>query len=200
MIRYQIILFVFLFLQNIFAGFIKGNGGNTLLCQFTKNQVLDFYELNAYYGFNFDESISIEKFDEEVLNRVALVDSNLKNLLASELQNIESRVIYVYNSKLGKVDDLITVLMPEDCELNQTALQFNQKILIDKNSFDKLDQFQQKVLLLHEAIYGMFIKKYNLQNSKAVRALVSLILSRELLFMSKAEVANFYGQEILPNL
>ncbi len=197
--KYLAGLILFFYISNLSGSFIKGNGGNSIICKNSKNLVLDFYEMSNYYGLTFDDQLNVENLFRNSISRIEKINSEWKQLLIDELNLVDNKIVYVLNSRLGKVDDLITVLIPEDCELTQTALQFNNRILIDKESFDKLDSFQQETLLLHESVYAFLVKKNNLKNSKAVRAIVSLLLSREILFMTKSQIDSFYRQEIAPN-
>ncbi|MBY0415467.1 MAG: hypothetical protein K2Q18_14945 [Bdellovibrionales bacterium] len=185
-----LLLLLSFFSSQAIAGFTKGNGGNILFCQSGKNIVLDFYELGELHKLTPSRDIDDPALFDISSKRLSKLSSQMGNDLTKVLASINDRIRYI-GSTFESVNDAYVVIIPDDCELAQTAVQLNGRILIQASLYASLSPTQKKILLLHEAIYAVMLEKRKLDDSRPVRALVSLLLSDEYLTMTSFDIKKF---------
>lgn len=178
------------FSTSLFAGFTKGNGGNILQCTESPNIVLDYFELSELYGLNAAPKLDSPDFFQTTQRNISLIHPRWGQKFESILGDLKNRVRYI-ETPLESVNDSYVVVLPSNCELKQTAVQLSGRILINLPLFSSLSEIQQKILILHEIIYSIILSERKLDDSRPVRALVSLLISNEFLNMSSIEIQKF---------
>ncbi len=178
-----------------FASFTKGNGGNILVCSNDQNIVLDFYEMKEWHGFKLNaDLITSSTFPLDIARNIAKIDADLSISFLEHFNRINNAKLFLKTSSLGVIDDVFDVFIPENCELAQTIIQRNGKLLISQTLFETLAPLQQEILILHEAIYSMLLAKNPLNDSRPVRSLVALLISENLKSMSPQEIKLFLAK------
>jgi len=186
-------LFVSLLPINSFGSFTKGNGGNILVCSDNSSIVLDYYEMKELHGFTINKNLEISRdFFLGIAKNIKSYDVELAQSFIEEYNRISGAKIFLDTDSLGTIDDVFDIFIPSNCDLAQTIIQRNGKLLIHKSLFEGLSPLQQKILILHEAIYSMLLSKRKLNDSRPVRSLVALLISENFYSMSVQELNVFF--------
>jgi hypothetical protein len=183
--KFLIFLLAILFSQLVHASFTKGNGGNILVCSDGFNRVLDYYELTEIHHLQYDQTLS--PFQENIHGRLMRISPVWAKSYTEIMSDLNNRIRFVTDD-LGKVDDAEVIMYPSICELKQTAIQINGRILINKSLYNSLNSDQQNILILHEVLFTIILNDHELENSRPVRALAALLLSEEFKTMNKDEL------------
>lgn len=177
------------------AGFTKGNGGNILVCKKSQNVVLDYFEMKELYGFSYNEELKNsdqrKEFFKVIQDKINSIDADLANEFQLMNQDLEANSIFINVANMGKIDDVFDIFLPRDCELTQAIIQRNNRLIISKPLYDSLSASQQNILILHEILYSLLLKRQKLNDSRPVRALVALLISQNQTSMSNQEVLLF---------
>lgn len=175
----------------LMASFTKGNGGNILDCSHKENVVLDYFEINPLHSFDPLKDINDNvKFMSLIESRLASVSPVWQKKFNTILSELNMRVRFV-QTPLGTVNDAYVVIIPNDCELKQTAVQINNRIIIDESLFNSLNDFQKNIFLTHEIIYSIMLSERSLDDSRPVRALIALLLNKDFDRMSSQDIHKF---------
>jgi hypothetical protein len=194
-----------LFSLSSFAGFTKGNGGNILSCTDSKSRVLDYFELTQLHQFQFAlELTNNSTFFENIELRMQILDKISPNLslgFKALKEQLLNTIIFVDAEKLGEIDDVFAVIIPNNCQIHQAVIQRNKRIIVSQPLFNDLSFDQQNILILHEIIYAYFLDQKKLNDSRPVRAFVALLLSQELINLTQYQLTKFLdNNNILPYL
>ncbi len=190
----HVLVFIISFIPlTSFASFTKGNGGNILVCTNDNNIVLDYYEMKELHGFKFNESLlATNDFFMDIAKNIESFDANLADSFIEQYNRINNSKTFIKTNNLGVIDDVFDIFIPNNCELAQTIIQRNGKLLINQTLFETLSSVQQNILILHEAIYSMLLSKKRLNDSRPVRALVALLVSENFYSMSLQDLKVFF--------
>lgn len=188
--KFTLLALLFTFSLPSFAGFTKGNGGNILACTDRPNMVLDYFEVTELHQLNVAKNFNDPQFFIDIESRIAKLSPSLVPLYREAQKTINSRLQFI-DSPLESVNDAYVVIIPNDCELEQTAVQLNGRVLVNRAIYAALSSAQQQALLLHESFYFIMLQKMKLEDSRRVRAMVSLLLSEEILTMSSTQIDRF---------
>lgn len=176
---------------SLMASFTKGNGGNILDCSHKQNVVLDYYEINPLHSFTSIKDIGDKEiFMSFIDKRLALISPTWQAKFNFIVNDLAARIKFV-QAPLGTVNDAYVVIIPNDCELKQTAVQINNRIIINEALFNSLNDFQQNIFLAHEIIYSIMLSERSLDDSRPVRALVALLLNQNFDKMSAKDIHTF---------
>lgn len=177
------------------AGFTKGNGGNILVCRNSQNVVLDYFEMKELFGFSYNEELKNldqrKEFFKVIQDKINSIDADLANEFQLVNHNLESNSIFIDVTNMGKIDDVFDIFLPIDCELTQAIIQRNNRLIISKPLFESISTSQQNILILHEVLYSLLLKRQKLNDSRPVRALVSFLISQNQTSMTNQEVLLF---------
>jgi hypothetical protein len=185
------LFFTTLFINNTFAGFKKGNGGNVVVC---KDYILslDLYEGEFQNLFHYQkETIDWKDILVKKIERLSLVDDQRKELYKKWLADFEldSRLI---DADLGVINDSLHVSIPEGCTVVQTVLQqltplpFQKRYIISFWIWNQLSHWDKAGLILHEFVY----RDLQFEDSRNARYFTSWLFSEEFQEMSKVEIEN----------
>lgn len=194
------ILLSLLLSTSLMASFTKGNGGNILDCSHKQNVVLDYYEINPLHSFTSIKNISDrDSFMSLMQRRLSVISPSWQSKFDFIMSDLNNRIKFV-QSPLGTVNDAYVVMIPNDCELKQTAVQINNRIIINQALFNSLDEFQKNIFLTHEIIYSIMLSERTLDDSRPVRALLALLLNNDFDNMSSQDIHkfNFNNNILLP--
>ncbi len=176
----------------LFASNEKGNGGDAIVCRDDSNQILraellDFYEgenlnyIDLYYG----EELPVETHFTNMINRLKPYMPKLAYKLQETGEYILSgrNTKFMYDITLEDIEDSFHIFVPNDCQLEQVAIQRdplfpgNFKFIINADIWDHLDSYNKAGLVFHEALY--FEQRDHITNSVWVRYLTGLVSDRK---------------------
>jgi hypothetical protein len=179
----KIFLIVMLMASAAFAGGdLEGNGGDAVYCPATdKYTILDIVEasrnkLSVSLG---DPSLSPEDKVKLAAKRLEKHIPNLAAWIYYRLDNFFDEASIEKDITLIDIPDSNHVSLPKGCDLVQVAvfedlgIPHRNVYTIDKNIWDKLDNDNKAVLILHEIIYRLSGQK----NSIRSRYLNGLVFS-----------------------
>lgn len=182
-----------------------GNGGDVLVCG-DSVELLDIYEARTK-GYKFRQL----KEDTPLKMLQELLKTNLE-----KLQTIRTTKLLKYantfyqeakmlpNIHLNDVNDSGLVAIPRGCKLEQIVVQLaeydimpdGQRYTVNLDLWNKLNNFNQMALILHESIYREGIES-RMNSSMVVRAMVGQILKDKIdyeifLNLSKSFLAQYH--------
>jgi hypothetical protein len=165
------------------GGTVTGNGGDVVVCG-DKVQMLDVYEAEQLRGNKLDlggPKLSRTQKIELAVRRIHKVDPSRARTLLNASGRFLKEVKFVADVSLRDIDDSNDAFVPKGCKREQIAIQ-NIRVLdddpfyiIDKNLWDKLDEDNKVVLILHEMIFRASRGKWS---SPLVRLFTSLGFTR----------------------
>lgn len=207
-------LMVLLSSLTTFAGHRGGNGGDAVVCG-DKVYMLDEVEAprNGYtYALNpnleYAEQVreglqNLSDFLPELKNEISQhteeLISDIDTYLESNGTKLVHKNISFVKEELSNIDDSNHPFLDANCKLQQIVYQrvkpigLERRYLIDLNLFNKLDNKSKASLVLHEAIYRYYIRKFYAAirfDSSPVRNLNNLITSKELKNLEIGELLN----------
>lgn len=176
----SLILFVNLIVSiNVYAGFKKGNGGNSVVCP-ESTRLLDFYEAEILEGMVFKNDDRFWKtILKEKLAILASVDSKLAETYFLWLNEFEDQSLFLENEGLGKINDSLHVIIPAGCTVEQTInqqmtpLPVEKRYWIVKKYWDKLSNIDKAGIVFHEFTY----RHLQLADSREVRFITAEMFS-----------------------
>ncbi len=161
-----------------------GNGGDVVVCG-DKVELLDIYEAKRK-GFKF---LEIKDNAPEIMLKDVLTERLLpfQKMRASkylkDLEQFYSESEMLSGIHLNDVDDSGVVAIPVGCELQQIIVQLSDddiqsdgfRYTVNKDLWDKLDNFNKMALMLHELIFKEIIESKS-GSSLVVRSMVGQLL------------------------
>lgn len=170
-----------------------GNGGDVVVCKNTNGAVtsvelLDFYEARAMNGRlpipqNIKDPHAIVLL---TLKELEKVNPSRANRYRNWAETFAKEAVFIPDAKLTNIDDTNHLVLPENCDIAQVAIQRpiddetqTNRYVIDKKLWDALDPLNQAGLILHELIYREAIEG-EINESRAVRLLNSLIFAGDI--------------------
>jgi hypothetical protein len=172
-----------------------GNGGDVVTCK-NLAELLDFTETKLMKRFTLIEApkssyLKIAKTRLEILKKV---DPKLAAQYSKVLDSVENRWKTIENATFRDVPDSFEIAIPDECKIEQTAIQQEidgkTQIHVSKKLWDKLDPMNKAGLVLHEIIYEHFIVLGE-KNSVKVRRFNSLLFSSELNRMNNKQYQEY---------
>lgn len=148
-----------------------GNGGDAVLCYTdgkTKAMTLDYYEMeNQTLMKNHVEELPGNHLDKvrAVIKRTILYNPFLSARMEKYLQIFINSHLITESSYLVDIadSDISLIQLPPNCWLVQAAIQvkkpepFTPKFLIERETWELMDETQKAGLVLHEILYLMFL-------------------------------------------
>lgn len=197
----SLIFMIFLPLHLFASTEFAGNGGDVVVCpdDFTfQTKLLDIYEEQVFNpGFEFDLGPDSLSFSEKInfnLAKLQRLSPYRFHRYQKDLEEFFDRVFWVEKQAITEIPDSLHVVLPENCELKQIALQLKKdnihgkRYLIVKSLWDELPQEEKIALLFHEVIYREAVELGH-RNSVEVRKLTAWILDRRFRDVDRAEFA-----------
>lgn len=113
-----------LFSLSAHAGFENGNGGDVIVCNTDKTELLDQYEARELRGLhvNLPESKNREEVLETFLTRLQKFSPNRAHLYREWIASFFKETKFI-DGKLEDVSDSQHVALPKGCSLEQIAIQ-----------------------------------------------------------------------------
>jgi hypothetical protein len=171
------------------AGIIKENGGNTIICSgagASGPELLDFYEARNYLPpdemhFEHWQEMSKAEILENVLTVIDEVRAPDPNPYRQWIAEFEAEANFVPNTLLGVVADSFHIVVPPNCNVEQTVIQIapifhEARYTISDDIWQKMKPLQQAGLQIHELVY----RELNSSDSRMVRLITGLLFSDEL--------------------
>jgi len=186
--------------QICYASKEVGNGGGSFVCrnadkQIQRAELLDIFEGRDLRTLPLNLGAPNEDFHAKI-DRILALLAKVAPLRAKKYQELYKSFFdeadFMQGVDLVLIPDAENIASPTGCQYEQTAIQQEPQFPGDKRYFfnadiwDHLDGNSRAALILHEIIYreGIF---WGQDNSKAVRYLVEVITSTEMLDMTEAK-------------
>ena len=194
--KFILFLITFGFLTSGFASFKKGNGGNAIYCPALQVQwqILDSYEAEAVLGLQPDIDLTANRFDDAIETRLSQIDPGFAKRFNRNFELFLDQARWISNANLGPVNDSFHLVLPVGCTLQQAAIQTDSMYIFENEIWNSLTVIEQKVLQTHELLYRTLREKSDLEDSRPVRALVGLLISREFKSMNHSQIKSFLDQ------
>jgi hypothetical protein len=179
----------------------KGNGGDVVVCADGSVELLDYYEgrhlrnLHPIYELSGDDDTYFAALSDRL---IALDAETFKDFpgAVSELRlafeaaergsfGATSSVLFT-DQHLVDVQDSEELIVGAGCSVVQIAIQTVKRFpedpsyIIRKDLFNRLSARDRRGLILHEALYRVFIRRFHAQNSIATRYFHQRISSKEI--------------------
>lgn len=171
-----------------FAGDLKRNGGNVLLC-YGHYESFDLYEGAASYGYKKDlpEGQSYQDIAEQIIARIEKYNPSRAALYLGHLKQFLREARFVEAADFTGIPDIGEgVSIAKNCSLIQTVSQYRQndpngkRYLVNQDVWSQLSEQDKAVLVLHEIIYREAIADdLSLQNSIGVRHFTAYLSSQK---------------------
>lgn len=180
------------------GGFDRGNGGDAIICLTPDKQetveVLDLFEQRTVYGKTLWTTINLSDSEEQILEKVIYRIENRYGNYGIALRRLYmefwSKVQFGHWAALRDIDDEGRLVIPENCQLKQLAVQFtgpssrsmSEFYMLNSQLWFKLSVIQRSGLILHELIYRTYLMKHpemEFPNSQEIRKAVSVFMSDE---------------------
>jgi hypothetical protein len=202
MIKIYLVLTLLLFVTSFsYAGIVKEDGGNSVVCKMESNQViavkvnlLDFFEAEQSVvpdHLHFTHLLGKEKQQvlSEVIENVRVKGDFYANLFKQWLSEFESEAVFLKGVSLGVIPDSFHFILPKNCTVKQTAIQIEPlfheaRYTLDEDIWTQLPPAHQAGLLMHELIY----RKLQDNDSRKVRAINAFLFSDEIRQLSPEQV------------
>jgi len=145
---------------------------------------LDLYLHHLPRGRNQDQFLSTVAVQPE-LNADQVLEFLLgriekKNDFPTEVRNLLADLTWIAADGVARIADTgLPVLFPANCLIAQTAYRKGSQIYFDRHLYNKLDDFNKAILVLHEVLYAI-AKTEAAQDSSKVYDLISLLVRSEL--------------------
>lgn len=183
------VIFLIILSLNAFAGGGDGigNGGDVVVCG-NKVEMLDLYEAR----FN-GAVVDLGKKDQDhmvkvnhILNRKNEFQPTRIKQYLEWAKSFKKEARFVRDRELEDIDDAGVTILPRGCVLKQIAVQVSEpeilrgapRYVVDQDLWERLDESNKAVLVLHEILYRDGIR-HNQQNSMRVRRLNQAYLAQE---------------------
>jgi hypothetical protein len=164
------------------GGTVTGNGGDVIVCK-DKVMMPDVYEAEQLRKTRLSLGGPKQTVEEKVdiaLNRLHRVDPARSFILKLAAKNFTFDARFVSGVVLRDIDDANDAFIPAGCTREQIAIQNMQVIphdpfyVINKDLWDRLDNDNKAVLILHEIVFRGSAGKWP---SAVVRAYASMTFS-----------------------
>lgn len=181
-----------------FAGERGGNGGDAIVCQDSVT-LLDHFEMKrrsltfdlgpSHLSIREKVMVSIQRLKRLEAVRADEIEANAKQML-KDIEGLEKDPTYktgylsVEDAVLTDIDDSYELALPEGCIKEQLVIQTKpifaeDKIyLIRKKYWDRMDNDQKALTVLHESWYRNMLK-YEIMDSRFVRYMNGLFASQD---------------------
>ncbi|MBC7464860.1 MAG: hypothetical protein H7256_02620 [Bdellovibrio sp.] len=185
---YLVLLVVSLFTSLSYAGFVKGNGGNTVVCKLdsgqTRTELLDIVEAKAFIAPDTLHFTNLEKKSKEQALSEALESINAtlpQSSYAQWIRDFETDAVFLKNVSLGVVADSYHFVIPKNCVVEQSVLQIEPifheaRYTINLDRWNQLVPAQKAGLMMHELIY----RDLQDADSRRVRLITGYLFSDEI--------------------
>lgn len=171
------------------AGFVKENGGNTVVCKNEVGQLsvefLDFFEAKQapdFFNFsNLNEKSKQQAFDQAMAILKSVLSDFMYSRYEENLKNFESEAYFAKQINLGTVTDSYHFIIPKNCTVEQTVIQIEPLFkeagyTINQDLWDLMSPAEQAGLTMHELIY----RDLNSEDSRQVRLITGFLFSDEI--------------------
>lgn len=140
-----------------------GNGGNVIACG-SSLRLLDYFEAEEQRGIPLDLGPKHMSFQQKVyyvLHRLEDVNPTRAKMYKKWFRTFDQETQWFFVGKFLPIRDSGVVIIPEECEIKQVAMQRpnalimpgDQRYVIDLRLFEKLSEEDKAGLVLHELIY-----------------------------------------------
>ena len=161
-------LFLFLTSSSFLMANEKGNGGDAVVCYDTNNRItsvelLDFYEAKKKGRIRSldlgDQSLTVNEKVKYVLKKLERINPSRAKKYELWLEEFFSEDLLDWSEKLVNIDDTGALGIPENCEVEQVAVQEkplfkgDKRYVIRKKLWDLMSKDHKAGLVLHELIY-----------------------------------------------
>lgn len=178
------------------AGFVKENGGNTVVCFngfFNNYELLDLFEAEHNSDkLHFTGMVKASK--TELLAKTAgiLTEVTGDNIFNTWLKDFDSNIDFVADDNLSVVPDTAYQVWDPTCTVHQTVIQwgtgyYKSRYKINLDLWKQLSPQHQAALMIHEIVFGYFILKaslftsaYPISESTPVRQITAFLFSDEI--------------------
>lgn len=164
------------------GGTIVGNGGDAVVCQDRKIEMLDTFELRVFQKRNPTLDSSIPDFAGKITNvlqKLQPISPLRGGAYQLRFQELLRNTTFV-NTDLIDIPDSQHSLLPVGCEIKQIAIQDRNNgqifLTINRPLWDRLDEDNRAVLYLHELAYAEAID-HGAVNSIEARYFNGVLLS-----------------------
>lgn len=141
------------------AGGVDGGGGKSVVCRnaeghITSAELLDLYEGSKMYGLNIQKSNA--PFTEQIETALAVIPPSARSMMAAYAHIVRDKMTLLpLGTEIVPVDDSLEVVVPKNCQVEQLARFYSQdKILVNGEIWQSLDEANRAALILHEAVYA----------------------------------------------
>lgn len=204
-ILYIIITLNFSLLAN--SGHETGNGGDAVVCRenniIRTAELLDFYEARTMRDIEFKEQNgSVDEIVMRNFQKLNKYSPQNEKHFKLKFINFFNETKFLSNITLSDIPDSDHVALPVNCQIEQVAIQQtpiflgDKKYIINKDIYDKFDNFNKAGLIQHELIYD---RDMNLQDSKSARYANSIISSDYINYYSFTDFTQLLYQTPLLN-
>ncbi len=168
-------------------GVVNGGGGKGVLCKNSNAiEVLDLYEAKFVYGLELENSrgsydadlrFALERVTKH-LHWSSTGPGDIEEAIAYAKKLFQDTVTFIpAGSRLKVTKDSYEPIVAEGCDVVQVAFYYNEeKILIDKDYWDRLSSLNQVALFIHEILYKMD-RDYGATDSRESRKFVGRLFS-----------------------
>jgi len=141
------------------AGGVDGGGGKSVVCRnaegvITSAELLDLYEGSTMYGLNIKKSTT--PYAEQVESALLVLPASSRALTEAYAHIVRDKMtVLPVGTEIAPVDDSLEVVTPKNCRPEQLARFYSQdKILVNGEIWERLDETNRAALILHEAVYA----------------------------------------------
>jgi hypothetical protein len=193
----MIITIITLFLFNLsFAGDRAGNGGDVVVCP-EKVVMLDYYEAQKRNIFIKMQGRDIREKVYAALERYKRLDTfgyfrmrDITELLVKDIENFEKNksanqvLTFFTDDQLTDISDSNEITLPRGCYIDQliisnpTAFTFTKMFTINRAQWEKLNDDQKSLAIIHEVLYWHMYK--NGWNDSRFARFINSILNSDL--------------------
>lgn len=177
---------LFYSVMSLAGGDWVGNGGNVIACG-DSLRLLDYYEAEEQRRIPLDlgpEHMSFQQKVYYVLHRLENVNPTRAKMYKKWFRTFDEETQWFFIGKFLPIRDSGVVIIPEECEIKQVAIQRpnalimpgDQRYVIDLRLFEKLSEDDKAGLVLHELIYREAIE-LGIASSPGVRYFNQVISS-----------------------
>lgn len=183
------LFFVLLFTIQAQAGFIIGNGGNVVQCQWQQApdsfQLLDFFEayrLNSVLGETLSFTQTESKKQDEALNYafdlLKVLDPQGAAILQKWREDFHRESKQLFATEFGLIQDSFHFSIPSNCRVHQAVIQgepvlLEPRYVINGDLWSRLTEFHRAGLILHEILYRLL----KTSDSRPVRLITAMLFS-----------------------
>lgn len=141
------------------VGGVDGGGGKSVVCRneqgtIVSAELLDLYEGAKMYGLNIQKSNAhyVEQI-ETALTVIPISSRGMTEIYAHIVR--DKMTLLPLGTDIAPINDSLEIILPRNCQVEQLARFYSDdKILVNGEIWQNLDETSRAALILHEAVYA----------------------------------------------